>query len=487
MIFSILNFRNGKGTMETRKIKIMASYDWSMRYGMVEFVKFVDPVIRYKGKEYKIELGRVIAEPIICGQNLKETADFVVDRTVHWNAYYRCWAQQALHSQMSIANNPNSFYAHEKHSTYDLMARAIHPEDHFPITVLLPQFYPYTEDQERQEMWEYEQELIAQHTKFGFDEFRRKTDWQKIHEKLQRSVRLREQSKLVRELFYSKEQYLKDTVEKIFQNRFPLYLKKTSGGGGSDVFKINSLADLYEKYDATQGRSFHLQEAVENYDVFVRCMGLGPQILPMRFEPDKPLHEHYSPEKLVLPLNLHERMTNYVMLINSYFRWTYNSFESIIKDGKIHPIDFANACPDSHFTSLHVHFPWLLCAKLKWFAYCAVTGKNMKSDMEENAYLNVFNDPNKTQKEKFDFHVAMSKEYFEIDSFKEFCEENFKDLNEKMVQFYDTRFDDVIRYAIHFSDFPIEDHANFYRQYKERMDKVFRPNAKDYLSIRPGE
>lgn len=467
--------------MEVKKIKIMTSYDWSMRYTMLEFVKAMDPVIRYKGKEYKLEFGRVIAEPIAAGQSLNETADFVIDRTTHWNDYYKCWAQQALNSQMNIANNSTAFYAYDKHACYDLMARAVHPKDRLPVTVLLPQFYPWNEDQERQDMWEYEQRLIIDNTRYGFDERRRQTEWQKVRDKVARAYRNRNQSKLVRELFYAKGNYLKDAVDKFFHGKFPLYLKKVAGGGGSDVYKIHSLEELYQKYDETGGRAFNLQEAIENYDIFVRCMGIGPQILPMKFLPERPLHEHYSPDKIRLDKEIEQRLISYVMFINAYYRWTYNSFEALIKDGQIFPIDFANACPDSHFTSLHVHFPWLICAQLRWFSFCAVTGKEMKLDLEQREYLSILNDPKISQQEKYEFCLMKSLEYFDIEKFKEFCQENFAGLDDKMIQFYDARFDDVIRYSIRFSDFPEEEHEKFFQQYKDMMEKYFRPNAKEYL------
>lgn len=474
----------------------MASYDWSMRYATMKFLEFVNPVIHWQGKDYKLELGRVIAEPLVCGQNLNHVADFVIDRTTHWNDYYKCWAQQALNSQMSIVNNSTAFYAFDKHVCYDLLARAMHPTDRLPTTVLLPQYYPWNEDLERQDMWEYEQKLIIQHTKFGFDERRRHTDWKKVEEKLKRAYHGERLGKIVRDLFYAKGNYLKDVVEKYFHNHFPMYLKKVAGGGGSDVFKINNIEELYQKYDETGGRAFHLQEAVENYDVFIRCLALGPQIMPMKFLPDKPLHEHYAPEKIswddkllgTVPNKINvdkeilKRMLNYVMFINSYFRWTYNSFEAFIKEGQVFPIDFANACPDSNFTSLHVHFPWLICSKLRWFAYCAVTGKDMRVDLEQKAYLDVLNNPNISQEEKYQFCARKSVDYFEIEPFKAFCAENFADLNQKMVQFYDRQFEDIISYAIHFSDFPEEEHEKFYYQYKNMMETYFRPNAMEYLT-----
>ena len=134
----------------------MASYDWSMRVAIKTFHDFLDPVIKHNGKEYKLEFNRIIAKPIVCGQKLNNESDLIVDRTIHWNDYYKCWAQQAANSQMHIVNNSLSNDNHDKHSTYDLMARAMHPKDHFPKTVLLPQFYPYSESQHRQELWQYQ-------------------------------------------------------------------------------------------------------------------------------------------------------------------------------------------------------------------------------------------------------------------------------------------------------------------------------------------
>lgn len=469
--------------MEIKKISLMASHDWSMRIAIRTFQKFLDPTLNYNGKEYKIELNRVIARPIICGQNLNSESDLIVDRTIHWNDYYKFYAQQAMNSQMHIINNVYSNDNHDKHSTYDLMARAIHPKDYFPKTVLLPQFSPYSADQYKQELWQYHQKLIAKYTKSGFDPKRRNTDWPKVSNDLERAKGYKEKSNKIREHFYYPGNYLKETVEQIFENTFPLYLKKSFGGGGSDVYKINSLAELYDIYDnETGGRTFHLQEAIENYDTFVRCMAIGPQVLPMKYVPEAPLHEHYSHEKLRLDKEIFSRLENYVKFINSYMRWNYNSFESLIKDNKIHPIDFANACPDSNFTSLHVHFPWLISALLKWFSFCAVTEKDLKIDLEQEKYLAFLNDSKLTGEEKYEKYSGMSESYFETEKFNQFCEDNFKNIDDKMIEFYDKYFDSIIESSIESSDFPKEEQSVFYNKYKKLMDTTFRPNAKDYLT-----
>ena len=110
-----------------KKINIMASYDWSMRAAMMNFLNFLDPVISYKKDKYKLELGRIVARPLRAGDRLNDESDFIVDRTVHWNDYYKFYAQQAINCQMRIANHSNTFHTHDKHATYDLITRALHP------------------------------------------------------------------------------------------------------------------------------------------------------------------------------------------------------------------------------------------------------------------------------------------------------------------------------------------------------------------------
>lgn len=468
--------------MKTRTIKIMASYDWSMRHGMIEFVKFLDLHVKHKGEMYKIDLGRIIARPLKCGELLNNEADFVVDRTIHWNTYYKCWAQQAMNSQMKMANHSNTFANYDKHSTYDLMARLIHPKDHFPVTVLLPQFSPYTPEQKKQKEWKLKQELILKHTKNGWDEKKKHIDWQKVNHEMERYTKFQVQGEEVRKLFYVSGNYLADTVEKHFNNKFPIFMKKVRGGGGSDVYKIHSLEELYRLYDEVSDEQvFHLQEAIEDYDIFIRCMAIGPQVLPMKFQPDAPFHQHYSPEKIMVEEGLFKRLENYVLFINAYHRWTYNSFEALIKNNVISPIDFANGCPDSNFTSLHVHFPWLLCALLRWFTFCAVTDMDMRIDLQENEYLSILNSRTLDQEQKYTQCSAISKDYFSIDKFNEFCRENFKDLEDKMIEFYDHKFYDLIGLAIARSDFPKHEHGQFFNYYKDMMDTHFRKNAKEYL------
>ncbi|HPZ10579.1 MAG TPA: hypothetical protein PL110_20995, partial [Candidatus Eremiobacteraeota bacterium] len=251
--------------MITKKIKTMMFIDWDMWEVLTAFMNFLDSPIKYKGQEYKIEFGKIIAKPHLCGTDVREEADFIIDRCSHWNGYYKSWAHTAMNSGIHFVNNSQTNSNLDKQNCYDVLIKAMHPRDRHPVTVLLPQFRPYTEDQVRQYWWQQEQSLLIDNTKYGFDPHRSYVDWEKFNSKMKRSKQIYDKITEIRSAFYEQGNYLKEAVEKYFNNKFPLYMKKAFGGGGSDVYKIQSLEELYEKYDETGGKVFHLQEAIENY------------------------------------------------------------------------------------------------------------------------------------------------------------------------------------------------------------------------------
>jgi hypothetical protein len=468
--------------METKKIKLlMTPIDWELWQTITEFYDFIKPTLTWGRKKYQVEFDKVVFSPLKCGEDIGEMADLIVDRSSHWNKYSKSWTHSGVNSGVRMINNTLTNNNFDKHSTCDLLIRAMHPEDRHPTTVLLPEFHPYSPEQIAQQRWAYEQNLIIENTKYGYDLQRRTTDWEKINQSLSRLANFNSKTERARALFYDSGNYIKEAVDKYFGGKFPLYLKKVLGGGGSDVFKVKCLEELYEKYDQTSG-PFHLQESIENYDIFIRCMGIGPQVLPMRYRPESPIHEHYSEEKITVDPKVWERLENYVLLINSFHRWTYNSFEALIKDGVIQPIDYANACPDSYFTSLHAHYPWLICALVKWMTFIVVTDFNMRPDTEIEEYFRVLRDPKMSKMEKYEFCNKKSREYFQVEKFEEFCEKNWKGLDEKMIEFYDNNIDRIITRAIQNSDFPKAEHEHFIYRYKQLMETNFRKHAKDYLS-----
>lgn len=468
--------------MKKLKVRLTASFDWSLMYTLEKFLKEYPIEFTYQGEKYQYDFGFLKARPLKCGEDTSVDADVIIDRSIHWNNFYKFYLQTAANNQALHINNPITNDNLDKHHSYDLMARGMHPKDEFPTTVLLPQFAPWTPEQLRQDFWETEQHFITSNTKYGWDRERRFTDWDKVKQKLEDVNRWYPKQQEMRSRFYPAEDYIRDAVDTHFGGKFPIYFKKAFGGGGSDVYRVKSMEELYEKYDESGGKCFFLQESIEDYDEFVRCMGIGPEILALRFQPDEPLHQHYSPAKLKLDPEIWKRIEAYVRFINSFYGWTYNSFECLVKDGVIYPIDFANACPDSNFTSLHTHFPWLICSLLKWTSFVGAAKPDLKTDTRIKEFVSIFNDPEVPQQDKYDLHALKSHQYFQVGAYNQFVDGNFKDLEQKMIEFYDNHFDGVIRHAIECSDFPESEHTRWYNYYKDMMENQFRPNAVEYLT-----
>jgi hypothetical protein len=115
-------------------------------------------------------------------------------------------------------------------------------------------------------------------------------------------------------------------------------------------------------------------------------------------------------------------------------------------------------------------------------SFVVVTDFNMCLDTEHEEYFKVLRDPEIPQVEKYEFCNKKSRDYFHIEKFQEFCDKNWKGLEEKMVDFYDNNVDRIIERAIRYSDFPKEEHGKFVWQYKNLMETTFRKDPHAYLS-----
>lgn len=170
---------------------------------------------------------------------------------------------------------------------------------------------------------------------------------------------------------------------------YPLFDKPYDGGGWAGVSRIDDDEQLHRAYDNSGTYLLHLQRAVEPHDLFIRCIGFGPQARLVRYDPAAPLHDRYTTDDGHLPDDQRQTLIDTTMTINSFFGWEFNSCEALRQEEDWKPIDFANACPDSQVTSLHYHLPWLVGANLRWSLFCAATKRPMPVNLDWAPYFEI--------------------------------------------------------------------------------------------------
>jgi hypothetical protein len=208
----------------------------------------------------------------------------------------------------------------------------------------------------------------------------------------------------------------------------------------------------------------HLQKALEG-ERFCRALNVGPQVLPMHYAPERPLHERYVIDFDFLSHEEWETMAKITKLVGALFGWEYNSCESVIINGGVYPFDFANAVPDSSLMSLHFHFPWIVKSLVKWAAFCSVTKRKFQFDLHWQKYLDVaaeesdFND-------KLNQYNALADKYYETEKFNDFCAKHLSHLDEAAFEYFTSEdFDQVIITKI-VKKFPRYEHEEFIEHYR---------------------
>ncbi len=374
----------------TRRIGLSLGADicWPICYeGLMQELDLAIP----DGKDtLTFEVERLNIEPFDLMQGCKYNV--VIDRLTHWYHTSREWIKKAIAmDDLYVFNNPWSLQSMEKHTTYCAMMRLGLP---VPDTWMIPP-KSYLESSD-----------------------------------LQPTLRR-----------YAKLFNLGDIGDRI---GYPLFIKPYDGGAWVGVTAIKDREALLEAYDESGTRVMHLQQGVVPFEGFVRCIGLGPQWRCVNYDPDAPLHDRYRMDTDFLATEDEQRLTDITMVINAFFGWDFNSCESLLSNGVWHPIDFANACPDSQVTSLHFHFPWLIKANIRWSIYCAATNRRMNTDLNWRAYFDIA-DQDMPFDDKLAAYVKLARERFDVDRFEEFCEQHLSHLDEVAHRYFGS---DAVRAAI---------------------------------------
>ena len=374
----------------TRHIGLSLGADicWPICYE--ELLRKLDLSIDVDGETQRFEVERVKIEPFDLRQPVKY--DVVIDRLTHWYHTSREWIKKAiLTDDMYVFNNPWSLQSMEKHTSYCAMMRLGFP---VPDTWLVPP-KSYVESPDLKPTLEQ----------------------------------------------YAKLFNLDEVGEKI---GYPLFMKPYDGGAWVGVSTIRDGEKLHEAYNESGTRVMHLQKGVIPHDMFVRCVGLGPQWRFVDYDPAAPLHDRYRVNRDFLSADDEATLSKMTMVINAFFGWDFNSCEALRAEGTWHPIDFANACPDSQVTSLHYHFPWLIMSNIRWSVFCAATDRSMHANLNWGDYFAIAAE-DKPFDEKLDEYAKLALDYFEYDRFTEFCETHLSHIDEVAYEFFGS---DTVRDAI---------------------------------------
>jgi hypothetical protein len=210
----------------------------------------------------------------------------------------------------------------------------------------------------------------------------------------------------------------------------------------------------------------HVQAALEGFDVFVRSLSIGAETMAMWFDPSQPMHARYEVRHDFLSPELGDEIVTISRLVNAFFRWEFNSCETIVKDGVAYPIDYANASPDVAVTSLHYYFPWAIKALVKWSAFCCVTGRPMVINQTTRDYFEIGDDESLSYEEKLRAYRRLADDYFQVEAYEEFCARELADVDEIAHAYFTSPEWDDLLVAVVRETFPSHEHEHFVEHYR---------------------
>ena len=368
--------------------------------------------IEHGGETHELTTERITNEPF--DLRSKPRYSLVIDRLGWWYTVPREWLKKvSLMDDVYLLNNPFTFQAMEKHSAYCAMMRL---GLNVPETWLIPHKSPPANERFQP---------TAERYNLPFD--------------------------------------LEEIAAKV---GYPLYMKPFDGGQWVGVTRIKDAAQLHAVYDTSGERLMHLQASVEDFDVFARSLSIGAETMVMHFEPDRPMYDRYQVDHDFLSAETGDEVVTISRLVNAFFRWEFNSCETIVKDGVASPIDYANASPDVALTSLHYYFPWAIRALVRWTAFCSATGRQMRINQTTRDYFEIGDREDLTYEQKLAEYRRLADAYFQVPEYDEFCAAKLPHLDEILVDWVEGAGFDGLLVDTVTSTFPKHEHEQFVAHYR---------------------
>jgi len=186
----------------------------------------------------------------------------------------------------------------------------------------------------------------------------------------------------------------------------------------------------------------------------------------MFFDPDKPIHDRYQVRHDFLTPELGREVVTISKIVNSFFRWEFNSCESLVRGDLVSPIDYANASPDVALTSLHYYFPWAMSALVRWSAFCVAQERRMRIDVDTRPWFEIADRDDLTYEEKLQAYRSLADEHFEAEAYAEFLAGPMRHVDEIAYEWFTSPdFDQVLVETVQ-STFPVHEHEHFVAHYR---------------------
>jgi len=359
------------------------------------------------GSRHAFDVERVTIEPFFLRD--KPRYSLAIDRLAYWYYHPREWLKKvALMDGVYLLNSPFTFQSMEKHAAYCAMMRL---GLHVPDTVLVPFKNP------------------LDNSRYAYTAAR-----------------------------YNQPFDLDAIADRI---GYPLFMKPYDGGAWRGVSRINGPEQLHTAYDQSGEMLMHLQKAIDGYDVFARSLSIGAETMVMRFQPDQPMHLRYAVDHDFLSPAVGDQVVSIGRLVNAFFRWEFNSCETLVKGSEVYPIDYANACPDVALTSLHYYFPWAIRALVRWCVFALVTGRKPRLDLETDRFFEIADEPGMGYPEKLGAYRGLADAYFETERYQEFCARSLPHADEVVLDWvaspaFDRLLTDTVK-----ATYPEHEHEQF--------------------------